>query len=76
LTTTAYTPNPISVSVGGTVMWMNNDSIAHTSTSDNGTWDSGTMAPGASFSRTFPTAGTFTYHCAIHPNMVGTVTVQ
>ena len=76
LTTTAYNPNPIRVSVGGTVMWMNNDSITHTSTLDNGTWDSGTIAPGASFSRTFPTAGTFSYHCSIHPNMIGTVTVQ
>jgi plastocyanin len=76
LTTTAYNPNPITMSVGGTVTWMNNDSITHTSTSDGGSWDSGTMAPGASFSHTFQTAGTFQYHCAIHPNMVGTVTVQ
>jgi len=76
LTSTAYNPNPITVSTGTTVTWMNNDSITHTSTSSTGTWDSGTMAPGASFSHTFASAGTFTYHCAIHPNMVGTVTVQ
>jgi plastocyanin len=76
LTTTAYTPNPITVAVGGTVTWMNNDSIAHTSTANGGTWNSGTMAPGASFSTTFSSAGTFQYHCTIHPGMVGTVTVQ
>jgi plastocyanin len=34
------------------------------------------MAPGATFSRTFSTAGTFTYHCTIHPGMVGTVSVH
>jgi plastocyanin len=39
-------------------------------------WDSGSVAPGGTFSMTFPTAGTFPYHCGIHPNMVGTVTVQ
>jgi plastocyanin len=76
LTTTAYNPNPIAIAVGGTVTWMNNDSIAHTSTGNNGEWDSGAVTPGASFSKTFASAGTFQYHCAIHPNMVGTVTVQ
>jgi plastocyanin len=55
---------------------MNNDSIAHTATANDSSWDSGTLAPGASFSRTFPTSGTFQYRCSIHPNMVGTVTVQ
>lgn len=76
LTTTAYAPNPISVAVGGTVTWTNNDTTAHTSTSNNGAWSSGTIAPGGKFSTTFSTAGTFQYHCTIHPNMVGTVNVQ
>ena len=76
LTTNAYNPNPIAISSGMTVTWMNNDSIAHTSTSSSGAWDSGTIAPGAKFSRTFTSRGTFQYHCSIHPNMVGTVTVQ
>jgi len=78
LTTTAYAPNPVTVAVGGTVTWVNNDNTAHTSTDDdaNGGWSSGSIAPGAQFSRTFPTAGTFNYHCTIHPNMIGTVRVQ
>ena len=76
LTTTAYAPNPVTVSPGGTVTWTNNDSIAHTSTGDGGAWNSGSIAPGAKYSRAFPTAGTFSYHCAFHPGMVGTVTVQ
>lgn len=76
LTTNAYAPNPISISQGMSVTWMNNDSISHTSTANGGAWDSGTLAPGASFTKTFSSAGTFQYHCAIHPGMVGTVTVQ
>src|SRR4051794_24686058 len=64
LTTTAYAPNPITVSPGGTVTWTNNDSRAHTSTGNGGTWDSGSIAPGGSFSRTFASAGSFPYHCA------------
>jgi plastocyanin len=72
----SYSPNPINVSVGATVTWTNNDNVAHTSTADNGQWNSGNIAPQGSFSRMFSTAGTFTYHCAIHPGMVGTVTVQ
>jgi plastocyanin len=76
LTTTAYSPNPVSISVGGTVTWTNNDATAHTATGDDGSFSSGSIAPGATFSRTFPTSGTFTYHCTIHPGMVGTVTVR
>ncbi len=72
----AYSPNPITISRGGSVTWMNNDSITHTSTSDNGTWSSGNIAPGGSYTATFSSSGSFTYHCQIHPGMVGTVTVQ
>jgi plastocyanin len=75
-TNTAFAPNPISIAAGDTITWTNNDGTAHTSNGDDGSWSSGTIAPGATFSRTFPTAGTFVYHCTIHPNMVGTVTVR
>jgi plastocyanin len=64
------------VPVGTTVVWQNNDTIAHTSTSNAAGWNSGTIGPGQSFQFTFTSAGTFPYHCTIHPNMVGTVTVQ
>jgi plastocyanin len=76
LTSTAYSPNPLTVSVGTTVTWTNNDTTAHNATANDASWSSGNMAPGASFSRTFNAAGTFTYHCTIHPNMVASVTVQ
>lgn len=73
---TAYAPNPISVAVGGSVTWKNDDNIPHTATDDNGAWNSGSIAPGQTFTQSFPAAGSFKYHCAIHPGMVGTVTVQ
>jgi len=75
-TTDAYSPNPITVARGGAITWTNNDTTAHTSTSDNGTWNSGSLAPGQSFTFTFSNSGSFTYHCTLHPGMVGTVTVQ
>jgi len=77
LTTTAYAPNPVNIKVGDSINWVNNDAIAHTSTANNGTsFNSGTIAPGGSFKATFSTAGSFAYHCAFHPGMVGTVNVQ
>ena len=76
LTTTAYSPNPVNVTVGSTVTWINNDNIAHTSTANNGAWSSPSIAAGGQFSTTFTTAGSFAYHCTIHPGMVGTVNVQ
>jgi len=76
LTTTAFGANPIVVSLGTTVVWQNNDSIAHTSTSNATGWNSGTIGPGQSFRFTFTSTGSFPYYCTIHPNMVGLVTVQ
>lgn len=76
LTTTAYSPNPLNISVGTTVMWVNNDSTSHTSTANGGAWSSPTIAPGGQFSFAFGSAGTFSYHCSIHPNMVATINVE
>jgi plastocyanin len=76
LTTTAYAPNPLTISTGTTVSWLNDDNTAHTSTADANQWSSGTIAPGGRFNFTFASAGRFTYHCTIHPNMVGTIVVQ
>jgi plastocyanin len=75
-TTAAYLPDSITVPVGTTVKWTNNDAIGHDVTSQNNLFFSGNMAPGATFSQTFQSAGSFPYYCTIHPGMVGTVTVQ
>jgi plastocyanin len=74
----AFGQNPLVVPVGTTVTWVNNDSVPHTATSDTGVWDSGTLAPGQSFSFTFNTPGTFSYFCMIHgrQSMSGVIQVQ
>ena len=72
----AFSPGTITVQAGSTVTWVNNDSVAHTATGDNGEFDTGSIAPGGSATITFDTAGTFAYHCSIHPNMTASITVQ
>ena len=73
----SYAPNPATMRVGQTIAWRNADSIAHTATRDGGGFNTGTLAAGATSAATMmSTAGTFTYHCTIHPGMVGTLTVQ
>jgi len=73
----AFSPANITVKKGTTVTWTNKDSAAHTVTeTDSQTGpDSGDLATGKSYSFTYDTAGTFKYHCSIHPSMLGTVTV-
>ena len=72
-----FSPKPIQITVNSTVTWTNGTALTHTATSDTAAWGTGNIAPGAtSRAISFQTAGTFTYHCAIHPNMVGTITVN
>jgi len=75
---TTFSPTSITVSVGTTVTWKNNDGYAHTATSDNGAFDTGNIGAGASASYKFSTAGTYPYHCTYHVGMGmrGTVIVQ
>ena len=71
-----FHPSTVTVAPGSTVIWTNDDSFAHSTTSDTKLWDSGLLDPGKSFSRTFDKAGTYPYHCAIHRFMTGTVVVK
>ena len=72
----AFSPSSITINVGDTIVWTNYDSASHTVTSNDGTFDSGGISTGNTFSFTFTSAGTFNYYCAPHPNMTGSVTVQ
>lgn len=73
----AFDPATVTVAVGSTVSWANQDDAPHTVTWDDGTAGSGSLTKGgAPYSRTFDTPGTFTYACSIHPAMKGSVTVQ
>jgi len=66
----AFKPKTITVAKGTKVRWMNGGSVNHTTTSNKGVWDSGALAPGAAFARVFKKAGTFKYHCTIHPTLM------
>ena len=72
----AFDPATITVPVGSTVTWSNDDVTPHTVTAVDGQFDSGIFDPGASFSFTFSEAGTFAYQCLLHPNMQGSVVVE
>lgn len=72
-----FVPGDLTVAVGTTVEWQNRATgTSHTTTADEGAWDSGTIEAGGSFSQTFDAPGTFSYFCAIHPQMTGTITVE
>jgi len=79
--TFAFSPATLTIKAGTTVIWKNTTAASHTVTSDDGkSFDSGMTNPIAAqsgtFSHTFTTAGTFAYHCAIHPFMKATIIVQ
>jgi plastocyanin len=89
----SFTPASLTVKVGTTVRWTNQGPSGHTTTSDTGVWGSATLgAPsggggygnagsaGGTFNFTFTQAGTFPYHCSLHPpsaypGFTGTITV-
>lgn len=73
----AFSPASLTVAAGDTVTWTNNDpGIPHTVSSDSGgELASGQMAGGATYQKTFTAAGTYAYHCDIHPSMTGQVIV-
>lgn len=72
----SFQPGSSAIAVGGTVTWTNNDSMPHTVTADDGSFNSGSIAPGATYSHTFSASGTVSYHCSFHPSMHGSVVVQ
>jgi plastocyanin len=74
-----FTPSQITVAKGGTVTWTNDDTTTHTVVDDLanvGGPHSGDIAPGSTYSFTFNKAGSFQYHCTIHPSMRGTIVVK
>jgi plastocyanin len=85
----AFNPNPLTVTLAsdGSVTWRNDDRQAsddygggngtpHNITADDLSFISGSLVPGGTYRHTFSAAGTYEYHCSIHPTMRGTVTVS
>jgi len=71
----AFDPPEVTAAVGETIGWTNGDSTAHTATTDDGACDTGNIAQNATAGLVFDAAGTYAYHCKIHPNMTGTITI-
>jgi len=71
-----FTPATVTIKVGDTVTWTNDGPSVHTATADDGSFDSGDLSQGKTFSHTFQTAGTFSYHCSPHPFMKANVIVE
>lgn len=72
----AFAPQRVEISAGTTIEWTNRDQVAHTITADDGSWDSGPIAAGATWRHTFTAAGSFAFHCTPHPFMTGVVVVK
>jgi plastocyanin len=73
----AFAPHAWTVTVGTSVRWVNfDDTPHHVVTESSKMIDSGLIAPGKDFVFAFAQAGRVTYRCAIHPTMLGVITVQ
>ncbi|MDD5181788.1 MAG: DUF333 domain-containing protein [Candidatus Nanoarchaeia archaeon] len=72
----AFNPGTATIRTGNTVVWTNDDSAPHKIIADDNSFESVSLSSGDSFSYTFSEAGTYSYHCSIHPSMKGTVEVQ
>jgi plastocyanin len=73
-----FSPQAVQVASGTIVHWSNDGLNFHTTTGDSplNFWDSALLAPGQTFDVTFWGAGSFTYHCTVHPSMTGTISAR
>jgi plastocyanin len=71
----SFYPADATIASGDAIVFINEDNVAHTVTSDDGQFDSGPLKPGEYVPVSFEGSGTLMYHCEIHPEMVGSVTV-
>lgn len=76
ITSSAYSPASLTVAGGSTITWTNNDITVHTVTTEDGSINSGDIAPGSSYSKTFMTTGTYNYHDAHNTTMMGVLVVS
>ena len=72
----AFGPKSLTIKKGTGVTFTNQDSVKHSATADDGSFDTGLLAKGESASVTFDEVGVYTYHCTPHPNMKATIIVE
>jgi plastocyanin len=61
-----FFPAEVHIPAGGTVLWSNTSSLGHTVTADDGSFDSGNLDPGATYTMTFDAPGTYAFYCQPH----------
>jgi plastocyanin len=71
-----YLPATLTVNVGDTVIWKNDDIVPHTATARNKSFDSGNMEPGATWRYVANKKGTYFYYCGYHPETKGKLVVR
>lgn len=71
-----FEPATLTVAQGDTIIWSNQDFVAHTATAHDGAWDSGSVPAGDTWQLVAVTPGRHAYYCVFHPNMEGTIEVQ
>ncbi len=71
-----FEPPTLTIRVGDTVRWFNDDALPHTVSATDSSWDSGNLAPGQTFEHRFDVAGRYPYLCRYHPGMTGTIEVS
>ena len=69
----SFSPNPATLPAGQLIVWHNIDNVVHRVVLNDGSLDTGNLAPGASSQPMSINAGGGPYHCSIHPSMVGTI---
>ena len=72
----SFQPASITIQTGASVTWQNDDPVSHQIVSNTNTFSSPVLNTGGSYTHVFDQAGTYPYHCGIHPSMTGTITVQ
>lgn len=72
----SFSPATLTVKVGDIVTWINQDSMGHSATADDKSFDTGVLDQGKSGTSAFSKAGIYSYHCSVHPSMRGTIIVQ
>src|SRR5258706_4487476 len=72
----AFHPAALKTKKGESVTWKNNDDIDHTVDAEDGSFSSGTIKSGKSFTHTFKKAGKYAYSCRLHPRIKGTIVVE
>ncbi|MHB1344666.1 MAG: cupredoxin domain-containing protein [Thermoleophilia bacterium] len=71
-----FEPETVTLPVGGSITWVNQDSASHNAVADDGSWATELFGGGNSATLTFDTPGAYAYVCTLHPNMTGTVIVE